>query len=1058
MLVPAACAVLLLAGGRTSRAQGTTAAITGTVTDPSGAVVPGATVTATNTGTGVSRPVTSDGSGLYRIPELPPGTYTLQVTGQGFGTKNLAPFTLLVNQQSEQNVSLTPGAETQTVNVSASSLLIDPETTNQGQVIQNQQIVGLPLNGRDFLQLAQLSAGVEPVVPGVSSPASQFGAASGTTVSVSIGGLREDDNSYLYDGVETRNAWYGAEGLLPSVDLIQEFNVQQIGSSAAFGNGGAFINTVTRSGTNSFHGTAYEFLRNNAFDARNYFDVGAAPPFHQNQFGGSFGGPIKRNKIFFFLNYEGFRQIQPVDNFNIVPTAAQRTGDFSAIARPIYNPATGMPFTNNIIPANQISPVAQRVLNYFPLANGAYQNNSNYFNLSNTRDNWNQETGRIDYTINPANTVFARFTLQSQDTTVGNFTPTRTQVFPTDPKNLAVGYSHTFSPNLVNNFHFGWSHTSTGQNRVDGFDSTQANPLGLLNEEDQAGSFGPPSLNFSGYGSPGSSGGTEIVREGLFAWTDSLLLQKGKQSISIGTDIRYDPIYLYEDWAATSLNFNGSYSGDSIADLLLGIPDSATTAIGDPTLNLRSWYQGYYVQDNIKATNKLNLNLGIRYDHHSEPVDTANRVGTFDLATGQDLSYPATNALGLGRNQVFPVYSNVSPRVGFNYLVDSRGKTDIKGGFGIYYLQANVNQYEVEVDTTQFYLVNGYNNTPAVTRPAVFNPAQPVVQPLNFTLGQLFQPNLPGGLPTSSFENRFNTTPYTYEWNLALDQTIGNWLLEASYIASAGRHIETRINLNPLNPDGSLPYPNYNGVQQNTNEGSSIYHGVVGRVERQFRSGFSLLGSYTFSKCLSTPWQDQFSWHPLNLSLDYGHCALDLNQLFTANGLYQLPFGHGKPFLNGNRLLDETVGGWELSGIASIHSGPWETLGSNQNLGIFVNALPNVSGRINNSDLHSNLGRRFRLGPYFNTQNVTAVTAEGVQGNAGVQNIQSPGASDIDFSLDKSWQLYEQARLTFRGDFFNTFNRVNFSNLDTDVNDSTFGFVSTAGPAREIQLSLRLEF
>ena len=1039
-----------------SHAQGTTASVSGTVSDPSGAVVPGAKITATNTATGLTYLATTDGAGLYRIPQLPPGSYTLQVSSSGFGIKNLAPFTLLVDQQSQQNISLSPGAETQTVSVSASSLLLDPLNTSQGQVIQNRQIVGLPLNGRDFLQLAQLSAGVTPIVSGISSPASQFSGT--TTVSISIGGLREDDNSYLYDGVETRNAWYGEEGLLPSIDLIQEFKVEQIGSSAAFGDAGAFINTVTKSGTNEYHGTAFEFLRNNDFDARNYFDVGAAPPFHQNQFGGTFGGPIKKNKLFFFLNYEGFRQIQPVDNYNIVPTADQRAGNFSADKAQIYNPFTGAPFTGNIIPNGLFSPGALTILNYFPLPNGSYPDNANYFNLSDTTDNWNQETARIDYTINPANTVFARFTLQSQATSVGSFTPTRTQVFPTDPKNVAIGYSHTFSPNLVNTFHFGWSHTSTGQNRVDGFDAAQANPLGLINEEDQSGSYGPPSFNFSGYGNPGSSGGTEIVREGLFAWTDSLLIQKGKQSISIGADIRYDPIYLYEDWAATSLSFNGSYTNDSIADLLLGIPDSATTAIGDPTLNLRSWYQGYYLQDNVHATPKLNLNLGIRYDYHSQPVDTANHVGTFDFATGQDLSYPATNVLGLGRNEIFPVYTNVSPRIGFNYTPDASGHTDIKGGFGIYFLQANVNQYEVEVDTTKYYLVNGYNNTPAVTRPAVYNPAAPIVQPLDFTLGQLFTPNLPGGLPTASFENPHNTTPYTYEWNLAVDQTVGNWLFEVSYLASAGRHIETRANLNPLLPSGTTPVPGYNGLQENLNAGSSIYNGVVGRVEHRFHSGFSLLGSYTFAKCLSTPWQDQFSWHPLDLHLDYGHCAADLNQLFTANGLYQLPFGQGKMFLNRGGWLNQAVGGWELSGIASLHSGPWETLGSNQNLGIFVNALPNVTGPVNNTALNSGLGRHLRLGPYFNTGNVAAISTEAVQGNAGVQNIIAPGSADFDFSLDKEWRVAERYGLTFRGDFFNIFNRVNFTGLDTNVDDSTFGFVSGANPAREIQLSLRATF
>ena len=272
---------ILIFSSSMGRAQSTTGAISGTVTDTSGAIVVGASITVVNTATGVEYHSTTDSLGSYRVTQLPPGTYTMQVSSSGFESQNLQAFKLFVDQQFQQNITLSVGKATQTVSVSAAALLIDTQSSNQGQIIENQAINSLPLNGRDYLQLAQLSAGVTPIISGMSSPASQW---TGTqTVAVAIAGLREDDASYLYDGIETRNSWYGAEGLLPSPDNIQEFKVEQSGSSAAYGDGGAFINVVTKSGTNQFHGTAYEYLRNNDFDARNYFDVGAAPAFHQNQ-------------------------------------------------------------------------------------------------------------------------------------------------------------------------------------------------------------------------------------------------------------------------------------------------------------------------------------------------------------------------------------------------------------------------------------------------------------------------------------------------------------------------------------------------------------------------------------------------------------------------------------------------------------------------------------------------------------------------------------------------------------------------------------------------------
>jgi hypothetical protein len=1041
-----------------SHAQYTTSAVNGVVTDATGAIVVGADISVVNSATGISYRAVTDNMGSFHVTQLPPGTYTMEVSKAGFQTQKIQPFKLFVDQPLQQTIALQVGTQTQTVSVSAAALLLDTQASNQQQLIENQQIDSMPLNGRDYLQLAELSSGVVPVVNGISSPASGW-SAQGGTVAIVIGGLREDDNSYLYDGIETRNAWYGAAGLLPDPDMIQEFRVEQSGSSAQYGVGGAFVNVVTRSGTNQFHGTAYEYLRNNDFDARNYFDVGAAPAFHQNQFGASVEGPIRRDRMFFFANYEGFRQIQPNDLYNLVPNANQIAGNFTADNQQLYNPYVLDPSTPTgyaIFPGNQIpqqywNSIGQKILALYPAPNGSYNNGTaNYYNVASTVNNWNQVSGRFDYTISSKDTAFVRFTLNDQTVTTPGMTPANEQIYPSFPKNLAVGYTHFFSPTLVNNFRYGWSHTAVGLQRGDGYDKADANPLGLINEDDQPGSDGPPQIGVSGYGNPGSTNATDLVREGLNMWTDSLMKQKGRHQLTAGVDIRYEPMYLYEDWSATSIGFNGVYSGDPVADLLLGVPDTTRTALGDPTMNLRMWYQAYYVQDNMKVTPHLTLNVGGRWEHRSPPTELNNRVGSFDLATGQDLTYPDTKVLGLGRNMVKPIWTNFSPRFGFNWSPFNSGATDIKGGFGMYYLQANINQYEVEVDTTQLYEVDSFNN-PAIGKP------------LSFTLSDMFSPtmtngNFSGGGPTVSFIQADGKTPYAYEWNLTVDHTMRDWLFEASYMGSAERHYEERNEIDPLNTAG-VPaiWPQYSGVQENQETGTSNYDALAGRIEKRYRSGFSLMGNYTWSKCLGTPYQDEFAWH-VNMHLDYGHCTEDINQIMSVNSIYELPFGRGRQFLNRNGALNEIAGGWKIAGIMTLHTGPWTTLGSNQNIGFFDGGLPDILGSVNNHSLHGGLGRHGRLGPYFNTQNVMNLNAVGVQGDSTTHDLENPGSEDFDLSGYKDWKFGERYVLTFRGDFFNAFNRVNFGTVSSYDLASNFGDVSSAGPAREIQLSGRFSF
>ncbi|MFZ0302134.1 MAG: carboxypeptidase regulatory-like domain-containing protein [Terracidiphilus sp.] len=1077
-LVLAVIFLILLSGSIYGHAQSTTSSqVNGTVTDSTGALVIGASVTVTNSATGVAYHAVTDNLGAYHVTDLLPGTYTMVVTKNGFETQHIKGITLIVGQLFQQNIALAVGQTEQTVSVSAAALLLNTESSHDQQLIESQQIDDMPLNGRDYLQLAQLDAGVVPVsgISGISSPASSWASDSGV-VAVDVSGLREDDNSYLFDGIETRNAWYGAAGLQPDPDMVQEFVMVNSAAPAQYGVGGAFFNTVTRSGTNHFHGTAYEYLRNNDFDARNYFDVTpGAPAFHQNQFGASVGGPIKRDRMFFFGNYEGFRQLVPNDEYNLVPNSDQESGNFSADTQQLYNPyildsssPTGYaPLKGNQVPPGYFSAIGQKILALYPSPKGSYLNGTaNYFNVATTTNNWNQFSGRVDYTVSAKDTVFGRYTGNYQTVTAPGMTTYNEQIFPSAPKNLAIGWTHIFSPRLVNNVRYGWSHTAVGVERADGFDTTAANPLGLFDEEDQPGSDGPPSIGVNGYGNPGNVSGTDLVREGLNMWTESLMWVKGNHQLTAGVDIRYEPMYLYEDWSATSIGFSGVYSGDPVADLLMGVPNSTRTSFGGPTMNLTGWYQSYYVEDTYKANRKLILNYGVRWEHRSPPIEANNRVGSFDIATGQDLTYPDTKVLGLGRNMVKPVWTNWAPRFGFNYLPSQRINTDIKGGFGMYYMQPNINQYEVEVDTTQLYEVDQFNN-PAVGDPLAFNldgtHGVPGMYSAAMTSG-----NFSAGGPTVSFIQPNAPTPYAYEWNLTVDHTVKNWLFEVAYVGTSERHYEERNEIDPLNTSGvaSLyatcgtpqnPVGCYSGVQENQETGTSNYEALIARTEKRFSSGFSAAVNYTLSKCLGTPYQDEFAWH-VDMHLDYSHCTEDINDIFTANGIYELPFGHGKMFLNRGAMADAFAGGWKIAGIATLRTGPWTTLGSQQNIGFFDGALPDLSGPINNHSLHGGLGRHGRLGPYINTQNVINLTAVGVQGNSGTHTLENPGYQDYDVSAYKTWKFGEQPSLSFRADFFNVFNRVNFQSISTYDLANNFGDVSAAYPAREIQLSLRFSF
>jgi hypothetical protein len=1050
--MPTALLVATLFCGLYCFGQRTACELAGTVTDSSGAVVPGAEVIITNTETGITETKKTNDVGEYLFPTLRPGTYTLRVSAAGFKTQDVQPFKLYIDQAARRDITLAVGSTTETITVSAGSVILQTENASQEQVIENKQISDLPLNGRNFMQLAHLSTAVTPIMSGMNTAATYWGGGGGAgtgAVSMSIAGTREDDVSYLLDGIETRNSWFGAVGIRPSVEAIQEFKVQQTGSSAAYGFGAVFVNSTLKSGTNTLHGTAYEFLRNNVLDARNFFDRGSPPPFRQNQFGGNVGGPVVKNKVFFFFNYEGFRQSRPFPWYTRVPTAAHKQGNFSDLATQLVNPFTGAAIPGNIIDPNitPFSPAGVKALSYFPDPNGNYPGGNNYFTNRSTQNRWNQVNARGDY-YSTHDSLAVSFTLYDLTSIRPGLVDDGNVTFPLNNRSVAIGWVHTFSPTMVNEFHLGWSRTDSGEIRAHGYDEAWRNPLGLANSGNTPGQYGLPGIYLRGYGSPSPGAGTNIIHDNIFMATDSLLLQKGKQAIRVGGDIRFEPMYMYENWANPYVTWNGSYSGEPVADLLLGVFSDAGTALGDPTLHWRRWYQAYYVQDDIKVTPRLTLNLGLLYEYVTVPVDTRNHVGAFDPATGDVVNYPDTARLGLGRAMAFPDRNNFAPRFGLAWRPFGE-KTVIRAGYGVYYMLSNMNQYEQLVDGPKYYLYYSFINSPAGQPPA-------------FVTDQLYDTTKTAfGLIGSV--DMHNRTGYTHSWSLSVQRMLGrNWLVELGTLGNAGHKIAMRNNINtPLSP-GVYPYALFQGGNSYTiNAGNSIYNALTAKVEKKYSSGLSFLSSYTYSKCLDLGWTDEFTLRPYDLRGQRGHCTYDLTQRLAVSTVYGLPFGRGKAFLNSGGVTNAVLGGWQVSGIAQFSTGAWVNAYGAQFIGFFVGALPNVIGPVNDPALRGSI-RKNNLHPYFNVSSFQPITTlccgMAVQGNAGRNIIMMPGVNNWDLSLFKTWLIAERLNINFRTDFFNAFNHAQFNGLQTAVYAKNFGYVTSAAPAREIQFSLKLDF
>jgi hypothetical protein len=1053
-------------------AQLDSGSIVGYVHDQSGAAVQSATVLITSQATNANWTVKSDDHGDYVSPPLRAGLYSVRVEAPGFKAETKENITIQVQDRLRVDFDMSIGAVTENVVVSADSQVIQTETSSLGQVISSKQITDLPLNGRDYVQLATLTTGVVRTSSGTNGNVG--GSSTGGQNSFVANGARGTLNNFLLDGIDNNSNDNGGLILRTSVDAIEEFKIQTNSFSAEFGrSGGAAINAVIKSGTNSIHGTVFEFFRNSALDARDFFEDPATKKasFKQNQFGGTLGLPILKNKLFIFGDYQGTIIRNPQTLISSVPTAAVRTGDFSGAENSvIFDPQTGLPFPGNIIRASRIDPISQAVVNLYPLPNQpGFRNN---FKISPVeRDRIDQGDGRLDYNLSQANQFFVRYSMSG-----------RTDIVPTPlpglangggsgtgkafehTKGAALGYTHVFSPAVVNEFRVGFNYVHIRRGVPPGGNHLPPAELRVPGVPDNPSTNGITLFRPNGYRRTGDPGfAPTILASQERQIRDALSFTRGRHTIKVGAEMRWSEFNIFQVADPNgSFTFTGQFtsdpagivkSGSSIADELLGLP--LTSSIST-LLNLgnRQHVPNVFVQDDFKVNRHLTLNLGVRYDYFSPIVEVNNKQSNFDYATGAII---VANRNGASRGLVDVDHHNISPRIGFAWSPFDNAKSVLRGAYGIFYSGQEIRTaaplqlaYNVPFFSRPLFISDGI--TPILTVSGGFPPVNPA---------NAINP------PVTSVDRRLKT-PYYQQWNLAIQQALPAQIsLEIAYAGSKGTHLQVVTDQNQVRTPGPgdvqsrRPFPDFNSFTSIQNRGNSTYHSFQLKLEKRYSFGLSFLSAYTFSKaindlpeiCCAQP----FPQNTYDLATEKGLADFDQRHRWVTSFDYALPFGRSRRYNIENHVLDLIAGGWHVGGIFTMATGfPFSPL---------IGFDPSNTGsqgllradRVGNGNLP--YGQR-SPNLWFDV-NAFVAPANFTFGNAGRNILTGPGERILDGSIRKEFNLIKEQKLEFRAEFFNMLNHPYFAQPDNFVDDGpgAFGTITSLSiPMRQVQFGLKYRF
>ena len=1111
-----ACLLLLSALTLNAFAQVNSASVTGLVTDTAGAVVPNASVTLKNRATNVETTATTDNSGYYTFASVPVGEYAVTVERQGFKRVVLEEVKLDVGQKARVDAALEVGAVTETVTVTSATLLTTQEATTGG-VIDNKLVEQLPLSGRNWDDLVSLVPGVQ-----VDRYTEEGGGTSGgRTGGANVHGVRSLQNNFVLDGVDNNSISENVQELTtqiarPSVDSIQEFKVSTNPYSAENGRSpGALVSVVTKSGSNAFHGTLYEFHRNRVFDANNFFNnrAGARKPQNiQNQFGGNIGGPVVKDEAFFFFNYEGTRIRKGTTRLGSVPLPNEIRGDFSnaaAVANRIPGGAYATlfdrvgdcralvpsafnangSFINNQIPAQCLDPLAQRVLALLPAPNvvpgTGPLNLNNFIRNPGIQDDTDSYTGRFDWQPSAQNSFFVRYTLSDRFRYVpgifggvvdgtGSSANGRLNM---KGQSAAVGWTRVISSRLINEFRLGWGRNNSLAVQ-DPFGLNTLAELGVLGVPDSPlYSGGLPGLSISARGGtqlPGGQSGFDRLgspdflpksqRTNQFQWTDNVSLTYGPHQLKFGGDVRGPMRNIYLDVPSLrgTLNFDGNRTGVGLADFLLGYPSGAqlaNPAVVDSRLKMFSGF----LQDDWKVTPKLTFNLGLRYDYATWPYEGRDRLTNLDPLTGQ-LFTPANSPYG--RSLIQPDKNNFAPRLGLAYQWND--ETVLRAGYGRFYMLFERAGSEDQLALNLPNLVQ--NNVTAANNNSTAN---------NIRLRTGFNLSLnPASVDPRLVRlraiNPEAVMPSIDQWNLGVQHRLyGNLVVTADYVGTKGTHLSVLRNLNQqlFNAagvgTGVIPYPSLGPIEYRDNGGNSNYHGGELTVEKRFSRGFSFRTAYTYSKSidyaqehLAAGGTGSFTQNARDLRERRGPSDFDVRHRLVGSYIWELPFGKGRSYLH-DGVLAHVVGGWRLSGLANVRSGRPFTVAANGNStalggargGGLVGAFADCLRDGSLSSDERSIDRWFDTTAY-------SVPTPARLGTCGRNTLRGPNLTNFDASLARTFNYFGEDRaLEFRWEVFNVFNTPQFGLPDRNLSGTAAGRISSlAGDPRVMQFALKFNY
>ena len=1076
--------------------------ITGQVTDSTGAVIADATINAVNVSNNASRQTVSSAAGDYSIPSLPPGIYNLRVEKTGFKVSEAHDVDVQVQQTVRLDFSLTVGEVTQSVVVEASATQLQTENATVGTVIENKRIVELPLNGRNYLQLVALT----PNVTTISSSAGQAGARQGgdrANQSIAVAGQRIMFNNFTLDGVNNTDPNFNTYVVIPSIDALQEFKVQTGVYPAEFGHNATQINVLTKSGGNQYHGTLFEFLRNDVLDARPYsFTTVHTPqnPFKWNQFGYTFGGPVwipkvfkGTNKLFFLTNYEAFRQRQNFQSVFTTPTAAMFGGDFSAFPATIYDPNTKTPFPNNVIPQSRIDPISTNLLQYYPPANLSSASN-NYVRQTAAPINKDQFTIRADFVESSNSQWSGRYSWGDENQANQGISLDGTKIV-TNFEQYMISNTRILSPKTVNEARFGYTRFFNSIGTFLAFTTDVVSEIGIpgLSGGDPV-QWGIPNVTLANYSSIGdSTEGPYANDNNTLQFVDNLSWILGSHTIRVGGEFRREHYnQVGNQFARGQFTFqsNGTRGpdktgGDSFADFLLGDIYQSEAAVAIANAKFVRNSGAVYIDDNWKITSKLSLAIGLRYeitppfynslgnvfsvyipffdatpnvaDLSRYPSFIRQGVGT-DPYAGISIRWPEINVVqngGLGDRLVQTDWSDFAPRVGITY--SPTAKWVIRTGAGMFYNQDTGNpRFDMARNIAGRLRFNSTLDTP------------------NLFWGNALE-GISGGtanvIRPYAFANKYERrTPYTWEYILNVQRDLGHdYLVEVGYLGSISRKLESLRAVNEAIPGtvgdvkSRQPYPNFGRIQLVDNAGNGNYNAGSVKLTKRFSSGFSLLTSYTYAKSIDNTsgirvqgFDTLFPQNSYCMRCERGLSSFDTRHRFVLSGLWDVPVGRGRKFDTRNMFLNAFVGGWQAGGIWTVQSGfpQTATVGGQDRSGAGgLFDRPNATGQ----------------SPYLDNPtpslwwNLAAFTPNtlGTFGNVGRNTLIGPKLFSLDFALHKEFRMWfsEQHALQFRCEAFNVLNHPVWGGPNTNIQSKAFGTVTTTAVAmRQIQMALKYTF